>query len=108
MTAPAAPVIKVHGLGTAIRVTIPPVATAATYRIYAGSTTAPTTLVVTGITALDTVFTPIDSTAFVRATAVNAGAEESAYSNEVRVDQPDAGRRIITHDPFGARDARDT
>jgi hypothetical protein len=108
MTAPSAPVIHAHGLGTAVRVSFPSVPTAATYRIYAGSTTAPTTLVVTGITALDTVFVPIDSTSYIRATAVNVGAEESAYSNEVVVRQPDAGRRIITHDPFGARDRRDT
>lgn len=88
MTAPAAPVLRVRALGGPVRISFAAVPTAATYNIYEGGATAPTTAVLTGITALDTVYQPIYEPSFIRVAAVNSGAEVSAYSNEVRVDQP--------------------
>jgi hypothetical protein len=108
VTAPAAPVIHGHSIGSAIRLHFPAVSGAATYDIYAGGTAAPTSTILTGQTGIDITFLPLTEPTFIRVKAINAGAEASGYSNEVMVSTSEAGRRIITHDPFGAYDRRDT
>lgn len=107
MTAPSAPVITVRSDGSKVRVRFPLVAGATTYNIYSGPSTAPTTAEVTGATGSDVTFIPADADAYIRATAVNAGAEESAYSNEVRVQTTGPGHRHTVSDPYGAYDRRD-
>lgn len=108
MTAPAAPVIRVHALGTAVRIDLTAVSGAATYDVYEAGTTAPTTLLQAGFTTLPITLVPLNEPSFIRVKAVNAGAEASAYSNEVMVGQGSGnGNRLTTHDPFGAYDHRD-
>lgn len=108
MTAPAAPVITGHARGIAVSVQFPAVPGAATYNVYEGASTAPTTRLLTGQTATYITFQPLNEPSHVRVTAVNAGAEESAYSNELVFNQGSgAGNRLTTHDPFGAYDRRD-
>jgi hypothetical protein len=86
MTAPAAPTIQARTDGSKVYLRWKAVAGAATYNVYASDVTAPTAQVQSGLTATDwgqAVVLPLDAAPFLRMTAVNAGAEESAYSNEV-------------------------
>lgn len=107
MTAPAAPVIHAHDVGGAIRLHFPAVAGAATYDVYADGVTAPTVTILTGQTGIDITFQPLTEPTFIRVKAINAGAEASAYSNEVRVGTSEAGRHLNQSDPFGAYHSRD-
>lgn len=105
MTAPAAPHIHVRTNGTDIYVRFRPVLDATDYKLYVGDDPAPT-----GLEAdipdddieedgwfLYVVTNEVGVT-YVRATALNVGAEESGYSNEVQVNLQGAtrhsGRRI--------------
>lgn len=93
MTAPAAPVILVRQDGTSLYVRWQPVPTATDYKLYAGQTLHPTSLEATvpddDIEEDGWFFYVLDQMDaglnYVRATALNVGAEESAYSNEVQV-----------------------
>jgi hypothetical protein len=91
MTAPAAPTIKVRSNGPSLRVLWRPVADAATYKLYSDPTTGPTTVAATiNASAVGSdgwfqhTYTPVGSPVFTTLAAVNAGAEESEPSNEVR------------------------
>lgn len=103
MTAPSAPVITVRTDGSKAYVNWRPVTGAATYNLYEGDTAAPTTAIRTGLTATDwgRVAVICGSPSFLRLTAVNAGAEESAYSNEVRVMAAGPGPSRIPATPRG-------
>lgn len=93
MTAPAAPVLRVNSNGWTLRCRWRPVDNATDYRLYVGEATSPS-----GIEAefdeLDMgsdgwyhfTFRPDDQVSFLYLTALNALAEESAASNEVRVE----------------------
>lgn len=93
MTAPAAPVIRVRASHpTAVRVLFQPVVGATNYNLYADTVTGPTTLVANYVVAYSgdwyqITFNTRAEGIYIRLTAVNAGAEESAYSNEVHVVQ---------------------
>lgn len=116
MTAPAAPHITVRAIGTTLRVRWAPVTDATDYKLYAGAATEPT-----GLEAdiadddmgedgwFQYTFVTLDDPTYVRLTALNLTAEESGYSNEVKVAGMDdgTGTRHILSDPFGAEDARD-
>lgn len=89
MTAPAAPVLRVRTNGVTIRVLWQPVLTATDYKLYVGASTAPTGLeddIEDDDVGTDGwfqyTFTPDDVNVYIRLTALNVGAEESAYSNE--------------------------
>ncbi len=109
MTAPSAPLIRVRSFGATIRVLWQPVADATDYKLYVGSATAPT-----GLEAdvpdddigddgwFQWTFVTEDYTTYVRMTALNITAEESAYSNEARVMGIGAGHSHgLRADPFG-------
>lgn len=91
MTAPAAPVIRARTNGLTIRVLWQPVPNATDYKLYVGPASAPT-----GLEAdipdddigddgwFQYTFFPDDVTTYIRLTALNVGAEESAYSNQLK------------------------
>lgn len=89
MAAPSAPVLLGRCDGAKVRLRFAPVSGAATYNVYVGGATAPTTAHTTGVTIAAGeswgafTYLPHDADSFVRITAVNAGAEESGYSNEL-------------------------
>lgn len=111
MTAPAAPVIRARTNGHTIRVLWQPVATATDYKLYVGATPAPT-----GLEAdipdddmgddgwFQYTFLPDDIDSYLRLTALNVGAEESAASNELRFNL--SGNVGVSHgrggDPFSS------
>lgn len=110
MTAPTAPTIRVRFNGTTIRVLWQPVESATDYKLYAGAAAAPTGLEADIPDADEGAdgwfqysFVPEDMTTYVRLTALNLLAEESGYSNEVRVMA--SGSVGASHgqrsDPFG-------
>lgn len=119
MTAPAAPVIYGHFDGAKARVRWRPVALATDYKVYAGATTNPSGLeddVADDEVGSDgwfhVTFVVDELPLFINVTALNVGAEESADSNELRIDgwgtnrsygkaaPPQSPRN--TSDPFGA------
>lgn len=120
MTAPSAPRIIVHTDGITLRVSWKPVLNATDYKLYVGSAPAPT-----GLEAdisddgdglgpwLQYDFVPDDTDSYLRMTALNVGAEESAYSTEYHFNlSGNTGtsfgkaappkRPRNTSDPFGA------
>lgn len=89
MSAPSAPTIRVRQFGGFLRVAWRVVENATDYNIYLGDTTAPTGLEDQlsdsdeGPSGWMVWYSPIQiGKVFVRVTALNAQAEESAYSNE--------------------------
>lgn len=92
MTAPAAPHILVRTNGSDIYVRFRPVPDATDYKLYVGDAVSPTGLEA-DIPDDDLeddgwffyVVTNEVGVTYVRATALNVGAEESGYSNEVQV-----------------------
>lgn len=85
--------------GDKVRLRFAPVSGAATYNVYVDGTTAPTVALATGLTIAAGeswgvyTYLPKDADTFVRITAVNVGAEESGYSNELVFRLRDSGRR---------------
>lgn len=121
MTAPAVPVIGGHWNGDIVLVRWLPVALAATYNVYLGTSADPTTLSTTVAAASvgsDGWFTTqvrlLEVPSYIAVTSVNAGAEESAKSTNLRYGSFGAefGRSYgsaapnksprNTSDPFGA------
>jgi hypothetical protein len=109
MTAPAAPVIRARTDGVTLRVLFQPVADATDYKLYVGSTTAPTDLeadIADDDMGTDGwfqyTFLPDDTDAYLVLTALNVGAEESDPSNELHFQLTGGGTRHMTSDPFGA------
>ena len=105
MTAPAAPVITAHndGFGN-INIRWTAVAGATSYRLDTDFAA------VTGLTGTSYVYTPtLDAEPVVLVlSAFNAGAEQSAYSNQRKVFMNgQTQHRLTTSDPFGAYDRRD-
>jgi hypothetical protein len=92
MTAPAAPTIRGRTNGTVVRVLWQPVPDATDYKLYVGAATNPS-----GLEAdipdddmgddgwFQYAFLPDDMDNFIALTALNLGAEESAHSNELRM-----------------------
>jgi len=92
MTAPAAPTIKVRHNGYDLYVRWQPVPNATDYKLYVGDSPAPAGLEADipddDIEADGWFLYIVDDEyglTFVRMTALNVGAEESGYSNEVQV-----------------------
>lgn len=90
MTAPSAPILNMKQYGGKVRLAWRPVDSAIDYNVYMGSATAPVGLedsVNFSEAAANGWFiwwttTPQAGGVFARITALNVGAEESAYSNE--------------------------
>jgi hypothetical protein len=109
MTAPSAPRITVHSDGDKLRVSWQPVDTATDYKLYVGASANPTGLEADiadddmGASGwFQYTFVPDDTDSYLRLTALNVGAEESGYSNEVRIGTTGAGKSFGTRaDPFG-------
>lgn len=120
MTAPAAPIIYGRIDDGSVAVRWQPVVTATDYKLYAGPTTAPTALEddipdddIGPDGWFSVSFVPDELPVFVRLTALNVGAEESAYSNELNaqayggnasfpLDRPNApASPSVTRQPFG-------
>jgi len=110
MTAPAAPTIHARTNGVAVRVFWQPVPDATDYKLYVGPTTNPS-----GLEAdipdddmgsdgwFQYTFVPDDADSYITLTALNMGAEESAASNELRLNlSGSVGVRHTMTDPFGA------
>lgn len=101
MTAPSAPVIRGRFDGSKVRVRWQPVAAATDYKLYVADTAAPTALeddIPDDDMGADGWFQYTYETdtshSYIRLTALNVGAEESAYSNELHFEQTTVGRRI--------------
>lgn len=110
MTAPSAPTIRGRTNGTVVRLLWQPVLNATDYKVYVGSTTNPSGLEADVADDGDGLgpwmayeFIPDDIDAYIAVTALNAGLEESAHSNELRIGTGGDGRRLDGpyRSPFG-------
>lgn len=104
MTAPAAPRLSyVHTDGWNVRLAFPAVSGAATYNVYCDGVAGGSTKALSGVAfAAQFTFPASPTDCYVRVTAVNGGAEESAASTEYHLNAADAGRHPSgPPSPFG-------